>query len=111
MKHLVGADVVSLAESRAAHLVLSDAPESWADAHDAYEARSTIEARVVKAADRIQMLHKALTYDRQRRGDTSRFFEDPSRDDDLGLPIVAEIFARLREHLLEGTTPDPGGFS
>lgn len=111
VKHHVGSGPVADAESRAARLVLSDAPDSWIGAHRDYESRSCLEARVVKAADRIQMLHKALTYDRQRRGDTSRFFEDPSRDDDLGLPIVAQVYARLRQHFIEGTSPDPGGFS
>lgn len=70
---------------------------------EAEEAR-TLEARVVKAADKLQMLVKALTYEQQRRGRLDEFFRrgdalgDKNRrhmDLDFARDLIAEI-DRLR---------------
>ena len=75
--------------------IADDAGVAWLGAYDAYRAADLLEARIVKAADRIQMLAKAATYENQRRGDVARFFEGD--DPDFGIPIVGEILVRLRE--------------
>lgn len=98
VKRLIGVEVVHDAERRAAATVLEGRP-SWVQHVEEYEARLSLEARIVKAADVIQMLARALTYDRARRGDVERFFR-PARDD-YGIPFVRvvldELYAIYRE--------------
>lgn len=94
-KRLIGEVAVHDAERRAAAAILSDAPSDWLQYVDAYEERATIEARIVKAADVIQMLAKALTYDRTRRGDVERFFRP--RRDDYGIGFVREVLDQLQQ--------------
>ncbi|MBX3233176.1 MAG: HD family hydrolase [Labilithrix sp.] len=68
----------------------------WREAEEA----TTLEARVVKAADKLQMLVKALTYEQQRRGHLDEFFVgDKNRrhmDLDFARTLLAEI-DRLRD--------------
>ncbi len=56
----------------------------------------SLEARVVKAADKIQMMTKALVYGRQGRGDLHEFWMNDKNFRDRGLDIAAEAFALLR---------------
>jgi putative hydrolase of HD superfamily len=86
---------IAQAEARAAHLILQDAGPLNLDAHDAYQQRSCVESRLVKAADRIQMLAKALQYEAQHRGDTRRFWSVPPNLHDEGFPLVRQILDRL----------------
>lgn len=97
VKRLVGAGVVEEAEAEAADEILGDGGNRWPEAVEAYREQSTDEARLVKAADRIQMMAKALSYDAQDRGDVSRFWESRESFDDRGFPLVGEIFEALRE--------------
>jgi putative hydrolase of HD superfamily len=54
----------------------------------------TLEARVVKAADRIQMLSRALAYERQGRGALDEFWATRNLDD-RGLEPAREVFEAL----------------
>jgi putative hydrolase of HD superfamily len=58
------------------------------------EAGATIEARVIKAADKLQMTIKALTYVQQGRGRLDEFFAKKSADLDLAREAFAEIERR-----------------
>ena len=102
VKYFVGKDVLDEAEHKAAHKILDGAPESWGAIYDRYEARDTLEARVVKAADHIQMMAKTLQYAAQGRGDTERFWRNPRNMNDFGIPIVREILDRLKQHREDG---------
>lgn len=70
-------------------------PESalalWREA----EACATLEARVVKAADKIQMLVKALTYEQQRRGRLEEFWEGEKNRRHMGLDFARELIDEL----------------
>lgn len=66
--------------------------ECWREA----EAGETLEARIVKAADKIQMMARALTYGRQRRGDLREFWANPANFRDRGLPLARAVFDALR---------------
>src|SRR5262249_38769054 len=72
-------------------------PESlqaeWAHA----EKGDSLEAKIVKASDKIQMMIKALVYERQGRGRLDEFWNNPKNFRDMGLPIAARIYSRLRE--------------
>lgn len=96
VKMLLGDDEVARAESEAAATVLESAPDAWQEAVEAYKERSTPEARLVKAADQIQMLAKALQYDRQQRGDVARFFEG-RQPADCDVEAARPVLKRLHE--------------
>lgn len=63
----------------------------WREAEDA----STLEARVVKAADKVQMLVKALTYEQQRRGRLDEFWRSAKSRRHMNLDFAREIFEEL----------------
>lgn len=58
----------------------------------AMEAGEDLEARVVKAADKIQMMIKALIYERQQRGNLAEFWANPKNFDPRGVPLAREVF-------------------
>jgi putative hydrolase of HD superfamily len=66
-----------------------------ADAWDELEAGQTVEARLVRAADKVHMMIKALAYERAGRGRLDEFWERPETFRDRGLPIVREVFEVL----------------
>jgi putative hydrolase of HD superfamily len=63
----------------------------WKEAEEA----STLEARVVKAADKLQMLVKALSYERQRRGRLDEFWKNPKNRRHMDLEFAQELFDEL----------------
>jgi len=102
VKEVLGAEVVDEAEGAAADEILAGVGEEWTGAVEAYREQSTDEARLAKAADRIQMMAKSLSYDRQGRGDVRRFWESREEFDDRGFPLVGAIFEALRERWESG---------
>jgi putative hydrolase of HD superfamily len=65
---------------------------SWREA----EAGACVEARIVKAADKIQMMTKALVYGRQGRGELHEFWAHEKNFPTKGLTIAREIYDVLR---------------
>ena len=59
-------------------------------------AGETLEARIVKAADKIQMMVKALVYGRQGRGDLHEFWMNDKNFRDRGIGVAREVFELLR---------------
>lgn len=94
VKALLGATAVEGAEDRASEIVFSDL-DGWRSDHDEYGEATSPEARLVKAADKIQMLAKALQYRAESRGRTDRFFADRESFPDYGFSLVAAIFDLL----------------
>lgn len=103
VKHMLDAETVEEAEHQAAETVLGALGEGWLDAVEEYEALESPEARLVKAADRIQMLAKSLQYDSQDRGDVDRFWEVEENFRDFGFPLVGDIMDRLKSHFEAGS--------
>ncbi len=100
VKQRIGRAAVGKAEREAvAEVFLRDS--GWMKAHGAYEHAESAEARLVKAADKIQMLVRALQYDKQGRGDVGRFFAE--RPGDYGFELVAEILDEIERHHRNGT--------
>jgi putative hydrolase of HD superfamily len=97
VKELVGGEAVAEAESEATQTILESVGKEWVEAAEAYRRQETPEARLVKAADRIQMLAKSLAYESQRRGDVDQFWEDPQEAGADEFPLVDAIYTRLRE--------------
>ena len=63
----------------------------WAEA----EAGKTLEARIVKAADKVQMLVKALIYEKQRRGRLDEFWTNTKNRRHMDLDFARELFTEL----------------
>lgn len=106
VKRLIGLQAVHDAERHAAEIVLQDAPPSWIAAVHEYEERESLEARIVKAADTIQMLARALAYQATGQGDVTRFF-GPARPD-YGIPFVRSVLDEIARRHREDDwfTPD-----
>jgi putative hydrolase of HD superfamily len=107
VKSLVGAGVVAQLESSAAARLFAEHPDYaalWAE----YEAGSTREAQLVKAADKLQMMIKALRYHAAGAGDVSRFWENPANRKDYGSELAARLLARIYEMHERGERPSIG---
>lgn len=106
VKDLIGRQAVHDAEARATGVVLGDAPSDWSQYATSYREEQTLEVRVVKAADRIQMLARALAYEASGEGDLRRFWE--KEYDDYGIPFVRRLLdALLKRHWVgEWFAPD-----
>ncbi len=77
-----------------AHELLPDALwENWREAEDG----ASLEARIVKAADKLQMMIKVLAYESQGRGNLADFWANPRNFRDMGLPLASRLYARIRE--------------
>jgi len=72
-------------------------PESLYEVWHRAERSDSLEAKIVKAADKLQMMIKAHVYERQGRGRLDEFWENPKNFRDMGLPVAKRIYARLRE--------------
>ena len=59
------------------------------------ERGDSLEARVVKAADKAQMMVKALSYERQHRGHLEEFWTNAKNFDARGVAVANELFAAL----------------
>ncbi len=74
---LLGADVKHDAEARAMTALLTGLPggdgdiELWRE----YDTASTVEARVVKDADKLEMVHQALRYSRRGHANLDEFWQ------------------------------------
>ncbi len=59
------------------------------------EAGESLEARVVKAADKIQMMVKMLVYQTSGRGRLDEFWENAGNFNDGGLALARRVHARI----------------
>jgi len=113
VKALLGRDAVNQAELRAAREVIGGA-DDWERPVEEYQQQVSPEAKIVKAADRIQMLAKSLQYDGQNRGDIGEFWDEEGgglpegiRERDWAFPLVEAVFERLADCYADGTWPPP----
>lgn len=75
-----------------AHLASTLLPRPQVDDWYELEAGQTLEARLVHAADKIQMMVKALCYELHGRGALHEFWQNPKNFDDRGLPLASAVF-------------------
>jgi putative hydrolase of HD superfamily len=60
------------------------------------EAGESLEARVVKAADKIQMMIKLTIYECRRGADLHEFWANPKNERHMDLPQARALFAAIR---------------
>ena len=83
------------AESGAIGEILAPlAPEAEA-LHAEYHAAETLEARLVKACDKLQLMIKVAAYERWGAGGLGEFWDNPENFPDGGLAPVRELFEEL----------------
>lgn len=84
---------LSEVEAHLAAALLPDAPrEAW---HE-LEAGTSLEARIVKAADKIHMMIKATVYEKQRGARAlDEFWQNAKTFDDRGIALVREVFEAI----------------
>ncbi|MEZ4225552.1 MAG: HD family hydrolase [Polyangiaceae bacterium] len=61
------------------------------------EAGETLEARIVRAADKLQMMIKVMCYERTHRGDLHEFWENEKNFRHMDLPLARRLFERICE--------------
>jgi putative hydrolase of HD superfamily len=88
----IDAALEELEEQIAARLLPDPQARAWREAEDC----ESLEARIMKAADKIQMMTKALVYGTQQRGDLHEFWANEKNFPDKGLTVAREVFALLR---------------
>lgn len=83
-------------EEAAANRILDGLPPRYRAWLDEYRARESLEARIVKAADKLQLMVKVLAYERAGRGDLEAFWLNPRNFADRDLPEARELFDTVR---------------
>lgn len=87
----------SAAERAVAHDLLGPIGKAYASLWEEFEAAQTLEARIVRAADKIQMMAKVLRYEQEGRGNLADFWINVEfNENDRGLPLARELFAEIR---------------
>jgi putative hydrolases of HD superfamily len=99
---------------RAEHAAVARAlPQGYVNLWREAETGASVEARVVKAADKVQMLVKALTYEEQRRGKLDEFWANRKNRRHMGLELARAVFEELerRAETVRGAPlpPEPRG--
>ncbi len=90
------------AESAAMADVLAPLPPHARELFAEYQEGATLEARFVKACDKLQLMLKVSHYESWGTGALAEFWDNPDNFPDLGIEAVAEVFAELRRR------PRPG---
>ncbi|MCA9628067.1 MAG: HD family hydrolase [Myxococcales bacterium] len=80
-----------------ASLFRSLLPTSWHQLHTELERAETLEARIVRAADKLQMMIKVLVYESQHRGRLEEFWQNPKNFRDYDIQLARACFDRVCE--------------
>lgn len=73
-----------------------------------YRDAETVEARLVKACDKLQLMLKVAVYERWGAGGLKEFWDNPDNFPDYGIAAVREMFDELRAHR-DGIDADRAG--
>lgn len=95
-RRYLGDNAVSEAEQRAVQDMLTEFPEEWRTIWEEFEAAESVEARMVKAADKLELMHKILLYERYGTGEFERFWEWDRNFSWHGVPQAKELFDEMK---------------
>ncbi len=84
------------AEAAAAAELLAPVAESALDLIADYQRAESLEARLVKACDKLQVMVKAAVYERWGAGGLAEFWDNPANFTDGGFEGVRELYDELR---------------
>lgn len=94
--HYFPAGAKKTAETAAFADLMAPFGESAAALSAEYAAAQTLEARLVKVCDKLQLLLKVAMYEKWGEGGLAEFWENPDNFPDGGFPVVRELIADLR---------------
>jgi len=77
------------------NIVAKILPPAWAEHWNEAENGQSLEAQLVHAADKIQMMIKVLVYERRRGASLAEFWANPANFRDGGLSIARAIYRAL----------------
>ncbi len=84
------------AEAAAMAEILAPLPDRTRQLHAEYSRGQSLEARLVKACDKLQLMLKVAVYESWGNGNLGEFWDNPDNFPASGLPPVDELFAALR---------------
>ena len=84
------------AESAAMADVLAPLPEDARRLHDEYQEGTSLEARLVKACDKLQLMLKVAVYESWGTGALAEFWDNPDNFPATDLPAVRSLFEELK---------------
>ncbi len=93
----LGDKIVSDAERKAAKEIFENFPKEWLSIWSEFEDAKTLEARIVKAADKLEMMHKILCYEKHQNGSFKKFWEWDKNFPDYGITEAQEIFLEMKK--------------
>ena len=100
--------IKSAAERTVARDLLGPMDEAYVSLWEEFEVAETLEARIVRAADKIQMMAKVLHYEREGRGDLIEFWRNVEyNENDWGIELARRLFEDIRrrhEEDMKGST-------
>lgn len=100
---VLGAQVVSDAERKIVRSILRDMPAAWLAAWEEFEDAKTLEARMVKAADKLELMHRILMYEKFHNGRLDEFWTWEKNFRWEGIPAARTLFnAMKRRHRANG---------
>ena len=95
-RQYLGSETVSQAESRAVQDMLKGFPDHWYDTWHEFETGETREARIVKAADKLELMHKILCYEHAHNGTFEKFWLNDNNFRWAGIEEAQEIFEEMK---------------
>lgn len=87
-QHYFPAGAIHSAEAAAGRDILEPMSARFRAAFEELTAGKSLEARLVHAADKLQMMVKICAYEDQQRGDLEKFWSNPANFRDCGLKSV-----------------------
>lgn len=92
-------------EEAALRELLGGLPEGYLEIMEEYRAGETLEARIVEAADKLQLMAKVLAYQDDENGKLDSFWKNLANFNDAGLPAARELYDELRRRHHDRKTP------
>jgi putative hydrolase of HD superfamily len=83
-------------EARAMDAILDGLPRRFRAAWEELREGRTIEARLVKGCDKLQLMAKVLDYEREGRGELAEFWENERNFRDGGVPEIRAVYDAIR---------------
>ena len=87
------------AERKAAIDIVHDVADEIIDLLDEFHSLSTPEARLVEAAEELQIIFKAMVYAKENKGDMSEYRNDIEKYDPQGFECAEQITFLIKEKL------------
>jgi len=95
-RRYLGEQLVSDTERRVVDDMLAASPAHWRAAWHEFEDGATLEARIAKAADKLELMHRILMYEQQHNGALARFWRGDTNCRAEGLDAARELFEEMQ---------------